>query len=249
MRTSVGVEHNTVEKMVGSLGDEFMGFENIGEVIFVHFVWVPFESESTTNEWLISIKTNDGVIISDIIWRGEKVHFSVDFDVSLGTVIWESITAWTAESALSLVVTVDGSGEDMDSVITALLMVFEIKVTDELEFNGSCWWEFDFPHAWNVWLIIFDMDFTRECSVSLDTIGLAVWMVRVAHANWVVKEETVTFARAHRDTTVLTSFLAYIIPVFVFSRLKYARGQTRGQIRGQTEVESELDRDFTDENF
>merc|ERR1719197_2362444 len=35
---SVGVEHNTVEKMVGSLGNEFMGFENIGEVIFVHFV-------------------------------------------------------------------------------------------------------------------------------------------------------------------------------------------------------------------
>ena len=67
------------------------------------------------------------------------------------------------------------------------------------------------------------MDFTRECSEGLDTIGFAVWMIRVAHADWVVKEETVTFTRTHWDTTVLTSFLAYIIPVFVFMRLKYAK--------------------------
>ena len=36
--TSVGVEHDIVEEMSCSLGDEFMSFENIGEVIFVHFV-------------------------------------------------------------------------------------------------------------------------------------------------------------------------------------------------------------------
>ena len=223
MLTSVGVEHDTVEKMVCCLGDEFMGFENIGEVIFVHFVWVPFESETTTNEWLISIESNDGVVISDIIWSGEKVHLSVNFDISLGTIIWESITTWTTESTLSLVIAIDWSREDVDSVITTLLMVFKIEVTDELEFNGSCWWKFDFPHAWNVWVIILDIDFTRESSEGLDTVGFAVWMVRVAHANWVVKKETVTFAGAHWDTTVLTSFLWYIIPVFVFMRLKWCQ--------------------------
>lgn len=36
--TSVGVEHDIVEEMISSLGDEFMSFENIGEVIFVHFM-------------------------------------------------------------------------------------------------------------------------------------------------------------------------------------------------------------------
>ena len=51
-------------------------------------------------------------------------------------------------------------------------------------------------------------------------------MLRVVHADWVVVEETVTFARTHWDTTVLTAFLCYIVPVFVFMRLKYAQDRS-----------------------
>ena len=38
MLTSVGFEHDAVEEEVSGLGNEFMGFENISEVVFVHFV-------------------------------------------------------------------------------------------------------------------------------------------------------------------------------------------------------------------
>ena len=214
MLTSVGVEHDTVEKMVCCLGDEFMGFENIGEVIFVHFVWVPFESETTTNEWLISIKSNDGVVISDIIWSGEKVHLSVNFDISLGTIIWESITTWTTESTLSLVIAIDWSREDVDSVITTLLMVFKIEVTDELEFNCVGCWHVELPQAWNLVSVLIGVncDGTRSfCEGLFAPVFVdAVFVIWIFHAHWEVKEKSVTvWAISNLDTTVLTTFTAF----------------------------------------
>ena len=64
------------------------------------------------------------------------------------------------------------------------------------------------------------MDFTTVAGVSFDTLFFTIWVVGIAHADWVVEEKTVTFARTHWDTTVLTSLFAYIIPVFVLVRLK-----------------------------
>ena len=76
-RTSFSVELDFCEEIVGFFSDELMGFENISEIVFVHSSCVPLESESTTNERLISIKSNEGLVVSNVEWLSEKVHVAV----------------------------------------------------------------------------------------------------------------------------------------------------------------------------
>ena len=75
--TSFSVKLDFGKEICGFFSDELMSFEDICEVVFVHSSCVPLKSETTTNERLISIESNEGLVISDIEWLREKVHLSV----------------------------------------------------------------------------------------------------------------------------------------------------------------------------
>ena len=107
-RTSFSVELNFCEEICSFFSDELMSFEDIGEVVFVHSLCVPLESESTTNERLISIKSNKSLIVSDIEWLREEVHLAVHGNMVACTVVGERVTTvWTTESTLSLEIAID----------------------------------------------------------------------------------------------------------------------------------------------
>ena len=76
-RTSFSVELDFCEEEAGFFSDECMGIEDISEVVFVHSLCVPLESESTTDERLISIESNEGLVVSNVEWLSEKVHVAV----------------------------------------------------------------------------------------------------------------------------------------------------------------------------
>ena len=65
-------------------------------------------------------------------------------------------TSWSAESTLSLVIAIDRTREDVNSVITALHVVLKVEVVDELKGDCSGGWELDLPQARSEGLIILD---------------------------------------------------------------------------------------------
>ena len=76
-RTSFSVKLDFGEEEGSFFSDELVSFKNISEVIFVHSLCVPLKSESTTNEGLISIESNESLIVSNIEWLTEKVHATI----------------------------------------------------------------------------------------------------------------------------------------------------------------------------
>ena len=96
-------------------------------------------------------------------------------------------TSWSAESALSLVIAIDRSRENVDSIITALHVVLKVKVVDELKGNCSGWWELDLPQAGGEGLVVGDFDAAGVLGEGLLALGLALVVAGVGHADWVVE--------------------------------------------------------------
>ena len=89
--TSSRVEEDIGEQKFGGCGNELVSLENISEVIVVEFVRVPDQGETTTDQALISVEADDGVVVADVVWGGEEVHLTVDGNIALGTVPWEVV--------------------------------------------------------------------------------------------------------------------------------------------------------------
>lgn len=80
-----------VEQELGGSGDELVGLENISEVIVVELVRVPDQGETATDQALIGVEANDGVVVADVVRGGEEVHLAVDGNIASGTVPWQVV--------------------------------------------------------------------------------------------------------------------------------------------------------------
>lgn len=99
----------------------------------------------------------------------------------------------------------------MDAVIAALVVVLKVEVVDELKGDGSGGWELDLPQARGEGLVVGDGDAARVGGEGLLALGLALLVIRVGHADWVVEEKTVVVI-AEIDPTVLTLASVDLIP-------------------------------------
>ena len=120
--------------------------------------------------------------------------------------------------------------EDVDPIVAAFVVIFQIEVTDELEFK--CVWcgHVELPQAWNFVSVHvgINFDWTRFfgeglfAPVFVDT----VFVIWIFHAHWKVEEESITFwSISNLDTTVLTAFTAFFM-VFNLPRNPTLQWQT-----------------------
>ena len=102
--TFVAVEHDWREQEVCLFCDIFVCFKNICEIDSGSSVWVPCKSKSTTDKWLISIKSYESSIWLDIKGSVPEWHDVIDFQISLWTIIWFSYKGFISRSLAPLTV-------------------------------------------------------------------------------------------------------------------------------------------------
>ena len=102
--TFVAVEHDWREQEVCLFCDVFVCFKNICEIDSGSSVWVPCKSKSTTDKWLISIKSYESSIWLDIKGSVPEWHDVIDFQISLWTIIWFSYQGFISRSLAPLTV-------------------------------------------------------------------------------------------------------------------------------------------------